>query len=123
MNIDCHRDYTSHGDGTFRPGDFDSLGDNVIFECADSGMYLGGYGNLIRDNTVRDCLSDGIRVLWGSSNQIEDNVLSANDYGLRLGCSNSVYRGNTARDNSTADFSDSGTGNTSHGDNYMPGQM
>ena len=36
---------------------------------------------------------------------------------------NNVYRGNTSRGNTVSDFVDSGTGNSSHGDNYMPGQM
>jgi len=46
-------------------------------------------------------------------------------YGLRLeppSISN-VYRRNTARGNSAGDFLDYGLDNTSHGVNYMPGQM
>jgi hypothetical protein len=51
---------------------------------------------------------------------------------LQPGSSGTVYRGNTVRANGGAgcsgtasggDFCDEGTNNTSHGDNYMPGQM
>jgi hypothetical protein len=50
-------------------------------------------------------------------------VMTGNGIGLRFEHSDeNVYRGNTARGN-TVDFQDTGTNNTSHGDNYMPGQM
>ena len=58
---------------------------------------------------------------WWS--HIEANVLTENGWGLHLSGTNNVYRGNTARGNTTADFVDAGVDNTSHGDNYMPGQM
>jgi hypothetical protein len=58
-------------------------------------------------------------------NHIEANVLTDNGNGLvfDVHAEDNLYRGNTARGSVTADFIDSGVGNTSHGDNYMPNQM
>ena len=77
---------------------------------------------VIRDNMVSDAPSSGLVV--GHRCHIEGNVMMSNDdYGLVLQGNDNIYRGNTARGNSTGDLSDLGTGNTSGGDNYMPGEM
>ena len=76
----------------------------------------------------------GIRVGQGGYHLIEGNVRSDNTkHGLHLQASSfqNVYRSNTARNNNgngcpgvgNADFCDEGAANTSHGDNYMPGQL
>jgi len=91
----------------------------------------GGNGNAVIDNLVR---GGRIAVLGGSNGVVERNVVTEG-YGFVFGedSSNYVYRGNIARGNGrdpaacpnpsgTADFCDKGTGNTSHGDNYMPDQ-
>jgi parallel beta-helix repeat protein len=104
------------------------IAENVIRGCSGDGLQLSeARGNQVLDNTVSGCTGNG---LWidGSAgtpaafNQVEENLLSENGQGLVLGSwsQNNVYRANTARGNAVADFMDTGTGNTSHGDNYMP---
>ena len=93
-------------------------------------LTVTGSDNLVRDNGV----SHGTGVaISGDRNHIEGNLFTANSsFGLKITGSDSVFRRNTVRGNSgtgctgTAsggDFCDEGTNNTSHGDNYMPGQM
>ena len=93
---------------------------------------LNSSGNLIRDNVVSSAAGVGIDVL-GDENHIEGNLIRGSaGFGLQLGGNGNVYRRNTARGNAGAgctnppgnvNFCDNGAGNTSHGDNYMPGQM
>ena len=122
------------GDGIQAYGDGITIRNNVI-RNAESGIELTGQGNQVLRNTISSC-QQGI-VLSSSLNLIEGNLLTDNsNFGLRLysGSENNVYRGNTVRGNTgdplncsspsaTTDFCDDGTNNTSHGDNYMPGQM
>jgi hypothetical protein len=115
----------------------------IVNSC--SGIGLEGAGNLILNNVVSGSVSeggcgDGIRVADGGDfNHIEGNVLTDNArFGLHFvqtettSADHNIYRRNTARNNggtgctnpaSNADFCDEGTGNTSHGDNYMPSIM
>lgn len=98
------------------------------------GMSIGGSGNIVRDNVVRGALSHGIEVS-GNNSLLDGNVVtSCAGFGLHFlpSAGGGVYRGNTARANngsaagcSTAnkDFCDEGTGNTSNGDNFIPGKM
>jgi parallel beta-helix repeat protein len=98
---------------------------NTIHD-ADYGIYvLGGSGVNLHRNTVRGCDSTGLYLEHSDHNHIEGNVLTGNVTGLHFDvhADDNVYRGNTVRGSTTADFMDSGLGNTSHGDNYMPNQM
>ena len=89
--------------------------------------------NTIVRNTLRPGGSYGVYV-EGDRNRIEANVLNdTGGFGLYFTSTaeNNVYAGNVARGGSgsgctgtgTSDFCDEGTGNTSNGDNYMPGKM
>lgn len=103
---------------------------NVVTRSQGVGIYaINGAARIIQ-NSVTRCAGTGIEV--GNLSHVEGNVAVQNQgFGIRLGFSQAVYRGNTARGNNGtgcpnptgADFCDAGTGNTSHGDNYMPGQM
>jgi hypothetical protein len=88
-------------------------------------------GNLVLNNVVS---GSGVRI-DGRRNHIEGNTITDSVvFGLHftdLSLDN-VYRGNTARGNngtgctgtsSGGDLCDEGTGNTSHGDNYMPNEI
>jgi hypothetical protein len=90
---------------------------------------LAGTGSKIHDNTLDTLFVSGTNTLildnvftgslWvsGQRNHIEGNLINS-DLSLQTSSSGNVYRRNTA-----AAFSDSGTNNKSHGDNYMPNQM
>jgi parallel beta-helix repeat protein len=88
-----------------------------------AGVDLAQSSNcVIAENAVSDAPGPGLVV--GHRCQVESNVMLSNDgSGLRLEGNNNVYRGNTARGNTLADFAVVGTGNTSAGDNFMPGLM
>lgn len=106
-------------------GDGGTLYRNTV-QRSDYGIYLlGGEGMHVHRNTVRECDQTGLYLDHADLHHIEANVLTGNDQGLYFDShsDDNVYRGNTARGNSTADFSDLGVGNTSHRDNYMPNQM
>jgi len=93
---------------------------------------LTSSGNLIRDNLVSSASGIGIDVL-GDENHIEGNLIrGSGGFGLQLGGNGNVFRRNTARGNAgvgcvnplgNVNFCDTGVGNTSHGDNYIPNQM
>jgi parallel beta-helix repeat protein len=97
-------------------------------------IVVNGSDNVLRNNTMTSASQNGISV-FGSRNHLADNVVTSSaGFGLDFSAlsSDNVYRGNTARGNggtgcsgtsSGGDFCDEGTNNTSHGDNYMPGQM
>lgn len=89
----------------------------------DPGIRVDGHGCILRDNLVNSGYGPAISIT-GDRNHVEGNVLIDNNSGLSFTASaeDNIYRGNTARGN-TPDLSDSGTGNTSHGDNYMPNQL
>jgi len=88
----------------------------------------GSSGTLLLNNTV-----NGGIVVSGDRNHIEGNLTTGNSsFGLLLEGDDNVYRRNTSRGNSGAgctsppgnvDFCDNGTGNSSHGDNYIPGKL
>jgi len=89
------------------------------------------HSNTILRNTVLG--GEGVHV-EGDRNRVEANVLNDTwGYGLYFASTaeNNLYAGNVARGNSgsgcsgagTSGFCDEGSGNTSHGDNYMPNQM
>jgi hypothetical protein len=102
---------------------------NTISNCS-NGIEPSTDGNYLLDNVVSEC-NHGI-LGGGDYNHIEGNVLTGNaGRGLFFNASSNgnVYRRNSARGNtgggscsgvSTTDFCDEGTGNTSHGDNYLP---
>jgi parallel beta-helix repeat protein len=104
---------------------------NTVQDASDAGITLeGSNGVLIRDNTVSGG-DVGIRVGQGGYHHVEGNVCTGNaSFGLYFKSTSfsCVYRRNTARNNAgsgcagptTADFCDEGSGNTSHGDNYLP---
>jgi parallel beta-helix repeat protein len=104
------------------------VADNLVVDCGAGIVAAYTTGGTIARNTVRGCSGVGIHMtgnplVSGTHNHIEGNVMTGNGVGLKLDHSDeNVYRGNTARGN-TVDFEDSGTGNTSHGDNYMPALM
>ncbi len=108
---------------------FSSAGGDVhrnTIHGSDTGIQVYGVdGAHVYRNTVRECGTAGIYLQHSDYNHIEANVLTGNGNGLHFdtNANNNVYRGNTSRGNTVSDFVDSGTGNTSHGDNYMPGQM
>ncbi len=112
-------------------GNYCTFENNSLFVC--SRLKVSGNGNLISGNDIRSVLVEpGIHVT-GSRNRIENNTLIDNlQGGLRLEGSDNFYDGNLARGNSgmvcpnpagTADFCDTGTNNTSGGNNFMPGRM
>jgi parallel beta-helix repeat protein len=106
-------------------GDGGMLSRNTV-QRSEYGIYLvGGEGMHVQRNTVRECDQTGLYLDHADFHHIEANVLTGNDRGLYFDASSddNVYRGNTARGNTTVDFVDSGIGNTSHRDNYMPGQL
>jgi hypothetical protein len=119
-------------EGIFFGGNGSRLESNSIAEVDYYGLDVGGDGNLVLDNTITSCGVDGLKV-WGTGNHLERNVLTYNSgYGLMFIIGGNVYRGNTARSNggsgctgtaSGGDFCDEVSGNTSHGDNYMPNLM
>jgi nitrous oxidase accessory protein NosD len=78
-----------------------------------------GNGTLVRDNVVVSCVD--AMTIGVFDGVISGNVLSASRLGLKLGPASqrNVYRANTARGCATG-FLDEGSGNTSHGDNYLP---
>lgn len=89
------------------------------------------HSNTIRKNTTVG--GDNLYV-EGDRNLVEANVLNDSwGYGLHFtsAAENNVYGGNVARGGAgsgctgtgTTDFCDEGTGNTSNGDNHMPGLM
>jgi parallel beta-helix repeat protein len=108
---------------------FSSTGGDVhrnTIHGSDNGIHLFGVdGAHAYRNTVRECTTTGLYLEHSDYNHIEANVLTGNSNGLEFdsNANNNVYRGNTSRGNTVSDFVDSGTGNSSHGDNYMPGQM
>jgi parallel beta-helix repeat protein len=120
------------GEGIFSGGNGSRIEGNVISDVAYYGVDVGGDNNLVWNNTITNCGADGLYV-WGTGNHVERNVLIGNSgYGLNFLTGGNVYRGNTARGNagtgcagtaSGSDFCDGVSGNTSHGDNYMPNQM
>lgn len=109
---------------------------------AQSGILVDGAssGNRIEGNTVEGASQHGL-VVRGDRNEIRDNLLTGNGcYGLLLDDSgadvpqDNLLRGNTARGNAGACGSCSSvfstdfcwgdmSSNTSHGDNYLPGQI
>jgi parallel beta-helix repeat protein len=109
---------------------------------AQSGILVDGAssGNRIEGNTVEGSGQHGL-VVRGDRNEIRDNLLTGNGcYGLLLDDSgadvpqDNLLRGNTARGNAGACGSCSSvfstdfcwgdmSSNTSHGDNYLPGQI
>jgi parallel beta-helix repeat protein len=109
-----------------------SLVDNVIRAGA-FGIFIDGSSNdnVVRQNLVSDCTSVGIEV-YGDRNVIEGNTANANlGFGIRLqgGSADNIYRENAARGNAgagpctvvtTSDFCNSGTGNTSALNNFLP---
>jgi hypothetical protein len=97
-----------------------------------SDVEVKGTGNSLASNQIVGTTV----IIYGDRNVIENNLFSGYPYyfGLTLFGSDNVYRGNIARGNNgepgdcsnpsaTTDFCDEGANNTSHGDNYMPGQM
>jgi nitrous oxidase accessory protein NosD len=88
--------------------------------ASNHGIQVGGTGVLVRDNVVNEC-GTALELLTHSS-RIEGNLLTGSRTGLafRAQSQDNVYRGNTARGN-VVDFTDAGTGNTSRGDNDLPG--
>jgi len=105
---------------------------NLLRGC-NQGLVLNGTGNRVVDNVI-SAITNGILVN-STQHIIEGNLFhgsGAPSCGLKfnLGSNGSVYRANVARGHScscggtgTTDFCDEGTGNTSHGDNYMPDKM
>jgi parallel beta-helix repeat protein len=90
------------------------------------GIYINGTnGAQVYRNTVRKCTDTGMYLDYAEYNHLEANVLTGNGTGLYFGVNadDNLYRGNTSRGSTTADFTDLGVGNTSHRDNYMPGAM
>ncbi len=90
-----------------------------------------GSGNLIFRNTISGATT-GLRISQGGYHVVDGNVLSGNtSYGLHLRNTSfeNVYRANVARNNGggacpgtgNADYCDEGAGNTSAGDNFLPG--
>lgn len=107
----------------------DIVGNVVTFSEGVGISAINGVSR-VSQNSVTGCAGNGIEV--GNTSHVEGNVAVGNQgFGIQLGSSQAVYRGNTARGNNGsgcprptgADFCDRGTGNTSHGDNYMPGRM
>jgi len=108
--------------------------EDCVVSGADRGIEVWSSGVVIKNNHVSSC-GNGIRV-GGNKCTIQGNTLIGNSgFGLKILGDGNVYRGNMARGNnggagdpcdgtaSGGDFCDEGTNNTSHGDNYMPGQM
>ena len=123
--------------GIWVQGEGGRLVGNVVVEAGTSGypgIELRGSGWLVRDNVVQQSGHAGI-LSFADRFHLERNVLVENaGYGLYFFsfAEDNLYRGNTARGNggsgctgtaSAGDLCDEGTGNTSHGDNYMPTQM
>jgi len=90
-------------------------------------------GNLIMNNVLSGIggFGDGIKI-EGSRNHVEGNLVTDfQGFGLFFTQPSAfnVYRRNTVRGNggtgctSPPDFCNHGAGNTSHGDNYMPGAI
>ena len=111
------------------------ISENVIRGCEARGIYVLAHRVHVSGNAISGNGSHGIEVR-GDFHQIENNLITGNaGFGLWFvsTSTDSVYRGNTARDNSgsgctdpagTADSCDDTiTSNTSHGNNYMPSQM
>ncbi len=99
------------------------------------GIYIDSASNdnTVSENTVTVCTNSGIDV-YGSRNLIDWNVTnSSTGFGIKLeaSSSNNIYRENAARGNTgaggpctvvtTTDFCNSGAGNSSSFDNFMPG--
>jgi parallel beta-helix repeat protein len=108
-------------------------GCHVYENTAYGGIDLQGSDNRLKDNVLHGDYLGGIQVT-GSRNQIEDNLMHSAPFAFGLyfaeSSSDNVYRGNTARGNNGSgctnpvgnkDFCDYGTGNTSRGDNFLPG--
>jgi nitrous oxidase accessory protein NosD len=103
---------------------------NVIRGSGNAGMIIWRTGNRVSKNLIEESGSDGLHLVSGAwYNHITDNVFFNNvGYGLTLHSSFNVYRSNRAMSNSgtgcgtNPDFCLNGP-NTSHGDNYMPGQL
>jgi hypothetical protein len=136
---------------TVRSGVFQMAGDYTIVRgnTVRGHLGIGGENNLVADNIVNGLsLGEGTGnhllrnistyatgiVIVSDYNYIEGNVIEGNGGGgLWISGNHNVYRGNVSRNNTSptpcptgggsADFCDEGTGNTSHGDNYMPGAM
>jgi hypothetical protein len=100
-----------------------------------NALDIGGDDNYVMDNLVSASGRIGIRVA-GDRNHLEGNIANANaSWGLAFEGDDNVYRGNTARGNGgvagtpvecsspcSPDLCiyDTGTGNTSLGDNALP---
>lgn len=98
------------------------------------GISLSGDHNLILDNVVSANAGRGVVMSSATGNHIEGNVTNSNGgFGLNIYSAGNVYRRNTARGNAgvagdpplcAAPCSPDlcvVAGNTSHGDNYLPG--
>jgi len=109
-------------------------GCRVAENLAGGGMFVAGSANLVEGNVCRGApLADGLQIA-GSWNQVIGNLLVGNGgFGLRFEdtATGNVFRGNTARGNAggrastcppgNTDFCDLGSGNSSLGDNFLPG--
>ncbi len=82
-------------------------------------LVVGGSDNRVLGNLCAGMV-DGIAIS-GDRNLVADNqALGGTGTGLQLAGDDNVYGGNVCRGNGI-DFADSGTGNTSRGDNFLPG--
>lgn len=109
-------------------------GCRIAENLAGGGMFVSGSANLVEGNVCRGApFADGLRIA-GSWNQVVGNLLVGNGgIGLRFedSAAGNVFRGNTARGNAggwastcppgNTDFCDLGLGNSSLGDNFLPG--
>ena len=109
---------------------------NVIEGGWGNGIFLNANANhnRILNNVVSNRQGDGM-IIGGKWNYIEGNLLNGNAYfGLNFTsfAQDNVYRGNMAHSNAgggtctnkvSNDLCDDGSGDVSHGDNYMPGKL
>lgn len=102
-------------DGLYVDGDKNVMIGNTIRECTRYGVTVSTDNNLIQGNLIEDNLTRGINLASGAEynhilgNQVIDNV----DYGIICvaGANNNWIMNNRVQDHTTAQISDSGTGN------------
>lgn len=115
------------------------LYNNAIDRAGAAGLDFGGDDCLILDNVISNSADDGL-TLRGNRNHVVGNTFNSNGTagsgcGLVFFGVDNLYRANLARGNAgcgcaggppaTNDVCETGAAgsNTSHGDNYMPGQL
>jgi hypothetical protein len=113
-----------------------SIVENNVRDTSSAGVVIGSEsdGNYVGRNLVSDSSSQGLTVTGSHAYVVENWLLGNASWGLKISASQCVYRENTSRGNTgtaaaclgaggTTDFCDSGTQNTTVGDNYLPAQQ